>query len=258
MSAIENVSREAGVGVPPRENVVRSIVGTDEVRDNSDSDGRTLISKFSVFDTWTEINSRYEGHFLERIAPGAFKKTIDENRDQIKVLYDHGHDPSVGNKPLGKVVDIREEDGAAVGEVHLFDATYVNDLVPALRSGTLGSSFRFQVVREDFDMKPQRSDYNPDGLPERTVREVRLFEFGPVTFPAYSDATAGLRSDTDRWLREIVEPSTARTSDEPEPSEATTPETTPGDEPEPSEATTHSNRGRFWFADTPAHLKRSQ
>jgi len=42
--------------------------------------------------------------------------------------------------------------------------------------------------------KPERSDYNPDALPERTIHEVELFEFGPVTFPAYAGATAGVRS----------------------------------------------------------------
>jgi hypothetical protein len=31
-------------------------------------------------------------------------------------------------------------------------------------------------------------------LPERTIKELRLFEFGPVTFPAYQSATAGVRS----------------------------------------------------------------
>ena len=33
-------------------------------------------------------------------------------------------------------------------------------------------------------------------LPVRTLQEVRLHEFGPVTFPAYAAATAGIRSVT--------------------------------------------------------------
>jgi phage head maturation protease len=33
--------------------------------------------------------------------------------------------------------------------------------------------------------------------PERTVREVSMAEFGPVTYPAYAGATVGMRSLTD-------------------------------------------------------------
>ena len=34
-------------------------------------------------------------------------------------------------------------------------------------------------------------------LPERTIREARLFEFGPVVYPANPGATAGIRGLTD-------------------------------------------------------------
>ena len=50
------------------------------------------------------------------------------------------------------------------------------------------------MVADDFNPKAARSAYNPQGLPERTVREVHMQEFGPVTFPAYAGATAGMRS----------------------------------------------------------------
>ena len=38
----------------------------------------------------------------------------------------------------------------------------------------------------------ERSAHNPKGLPERTILEARVYEFGPVNFPAYSDATSQL------------------------------------------------------------------
>jgi phage head maturation protease len=55
-------------------------------------------------------------------------------------------------------------------------------------------------VRENIDKTTQASSYNPTGLPERTITEAKVMEFGPVTFPAYEGATAGVRSLTDWYL----------------------------------------------------------
>lgn len=196
----------------PRENLFRAAHPAIEVRaDSGDGDGMpTLVGHFAVFNRWTEINSWFEGNFLERLAPGAFRKTFRENRDRIKVLFQHGADPQIGDKPLGTIDELREDDTGGYYEVPLFDTSYNRDLVPGLEAGAYGASFRFQVMREELDEEPGESDDNPKGLPERTIKEVRLYEFGPVTFPAYAEATAGLRSLTDRFLFAEIERDPAR------------------------------------------------
>lgn len=156
--------------------------------------GPRMVGHFSVFNEWTEINSFFEGHFLERIAPGAYKKTFRENRDEIKPLFQHGMDPQIGDKPLGPIAELREDETGAYYEVDLLDAPYVrDDLLPGLKAGLYGASFRFAMIREEFNQKPDPADHNPQGLPERTLKELRVFEFGPVTFPAYPSATASVR-----------------------------------------------------------------
>lgn len=190
----------------PTANLLRARPGAVELREDDDSESEqgTLHGHFAVFDQWTEIDSVFEGRFMERISPGAFEQTFEERSP--RVLFDHGHDPSIGNKPIGTPDVLEEDEVGARYEVGLFDAGYVNDLRPAIRSGQLGASFRFSVTGEDWDKHPDESDINPEGIPERTITGVDLFEFGPVTFPAYDGATAGLRSRTDEWHSWLTEP----------------------------------------------------
>lgn len=163
----------------------------------------TMEVRFSTFDRWYEIDSRWEGQFLERTKHGAFTKTIKERLTQIRCLYDHGYDFQIGNKVLGPIESLSEEQDSPVGVVPLFDTSYNRDLVPGLEAGVYGSSFRFRVIKEEWNDEPGRSDHNPDGIPERTITEVRLYEFGPVTWPANPDSTAGLRSLTDSYYERL-------------------------------------------------------
>lgn len=188
-----------GVVTVYRDRALASLDHEWELRDEKANDGYlgTLAGHFAVFDRWTEIDSPLEGHFLERVAKGSFSKTFAENRKNMRVLLNHGKDPSVGMKPLGPIRTLEEDSTGAYYEVALLDTSYNRDLVPGLRDGQFGASFRFQIRAEDFNQWPERSDHNPDGIPESTIREAKVREFGPVTFGQYEGATAGLRSLND-------------------------------------------------------------
>jgi HK97 family phage major capsid protein/HK97 family phage prohead protease len=166
----------------------------------------TMTGHFSTFNDWYEVNSVFEGRFLERVAPGAFKKTIRESRGQMKVLYDHGQDPQIGNKILGPITELREDEVGPYFEVPLFDTSYNRDLAPGLDAGVYGTSFRFHVEKDIWDHSPERSESNPEGLPERTITEIRNHEFGPVTFPANPKADIGIRSTTDAFYKRSRDP----------------------------------------------------
>jgi HK97 family phage prohead protease len=191
----------------PVDNLVRARhdIGTIELRAEAEGGtGRTLFGHFAVFNRWAEINSAYEGRFLERIMPGAFARAFRTYADKIRVLYDHGHDPSIGNKPLAVPSALREDRTGAYYEAELFEASYVDDLMPALRAGQLGASFRFKVVGEEWVEPQKTSKTNPGKLPERSITDVDLYEFGPVTFPAYDAATAGVRSGSDHFIEQLL------------------------------------------------------
>lgn len=191
----------------PTDNLVRARydIGAAELRADDGDTGRTLHGHFAVFDRWTTIDSYWEGRFLERVGDKAFNRTFKERRDKIRVLYDHGGDPSIGNKPLGAPDVLRADKGVgAYYESELFDTAYVNELLPALRAKQLGASFRFRVVADQWVEPKKASDHNPQMLPERTITDVDLYEFGPVTFPAYEEATAGVRSGSDAFFDRLL------------------------------------------------------
>lgn len=182
--------------------LVRALPAALELR--ADGDSPTMFGHFAVFNRWTLIDSFFEGTFLERIAPGAFKKTFSENRDSIKVLAEHGYDPTIGKRALGTINILREDEEGGYYEVSLVDAQDVRELIlPRLRQNLYGASFRFSVIREEIDEEPGTSTENPKGMPERTIKECRLFEFGPVTFPAYADASASARSSMYSMTDEV-------------------------------------------------------
>lgn len=180
---------------------VRSMMPGPGLSDMADSKPATLYGKLAVFDEWAEIKSRQEGHFLERIARGAFTKTLRDNR-KVPVLFQHGEDPQIGGKPLGKISRLEETDKGVEYEVELFDTDYVRSILPALKAGEFGSSFTFNPVKDKtgYVSFPQRSSYNPERIPEVTHHEVKMREFGPGIMPYYSGANAGVRSATDEFL----------------------------------------------------------
>ena len=177
----------------PRDDLIRMIelpAAQMEFRAADGDETLGILSGYAaVFNEDTVIDS-WEGRFIERIAPGAFAKTLHERSDRVKVLFNHGFDPTVGDKPLGKPRTMREDRQGLYVEVPLDATSYNRDIVASLRSGALdGQSFRFSVTREEW-AEPE----DADALPTRTLSEVKLYEFGPVTFPAYEATTAGVRA----------------------------------------------------------------
>jgi HK97 family phage prohead protease len=192
-------SSRSDMDTPPRDDLVRT-TSTFELRRSEGSDMPILSGTAAVFGEWTEIRSNYEGHFFERFMPGAFTKTIRENKSKIRCLFHHGQDPSIGFKPLGPITKLAEEDGGLRYDVQLLDTDYNRSLIPGLEAGLYGSSFRFGINRKEDVRSPKRSAWNPKGILERTIRESYLRELGPTPLPAYAGTSAGVRSLSDEFV----------------------------------------------------------
>lgn len=154
------------------------------VRADNTGDGLTLTGYAAVFNTPTRIDS-WEGKFDEQLVKGAFRKTLQERTPVLQ--FDHGHHPLVGSIPIGSINTLREDRNGLYVEARLHDNWVVQPVRDAIDSGSItGMSFRFQVVKEIWD--------ESNDIPMRTLKEVRLFELGPVVFPAYEATSVGVRS----------------------------------------------------------------
>ena len=166
----------------PTNNVVRSAPFT--LRAASDGDGHTLEGYAAVFGSTTRIDS-WEGRFDETIERGAFTKTIDERTPVLQ--FDHGQDTRTGTVPIGAIHELREDNHGLFVRARLHDNPVVEPIRQAMESGALdGMSFRFRVLRDEWN--------EDDDVPVRAIREVDLFELGPVVFPAYEATSVGVRS----------------------------------------------------------------
>jgi HK97 family phage prohead protease len=183
---------------------VRALSTAPELRSEAKGDSLGLLSgHFSAFNNWYHVDSVREGNFLERTAPGAFAKTIAEDRGGMRVLFNHGFDTMAGDKVLGMLQELREDKIGGYYEVPLFDTSYNRDLLPGLKAGAYGASFRMKVEENSWNDRPDASDYNPQGLPERTITRAKVMELGPVTFPANPAASATVRSTTDEFYDQL-------------------------------------------------------
>lgn len=153
---------------------------------DDDSDGLTLEGYGTTFDDFYDVED-WLGVYRERVAKGAFAKTIKERRGLIKVQYDHGHHPVLGSIPIGSLRDIREDEHGLFVSVRLHDNWMTEPVRDAVKSQAVsGMSIRFQTTKDEWDYS---------GDPEqRTIREVKLYEVGPVAFPANEATSVALRS----------------------------------------------------------------
>ena len=148
-------------------------------------EGRQLVGLAAPFHSPTAI-----ADFREQIAPGAFARTLAENRD-ILALVDHDPGKVLGRTSTGSL-DLRETERGLEYRLNLPDTTAGNDLRALAARGDLGGvSFGFRVVRDSWQ----------DDL--RTLQEVELHEVSIVqAWPAYPTTTVSLRSrlpgDRDR------------------------------------------------------------
>ena len=153
-----------------------------ELREDGDKPPR-LVGYASVFNQEAEIF----GLWREMVAPGAFKKTIAEN--DIRALWNHNTDLVLGRNKA-KTLQLSEDKHGLNAEITPPDTQAGRDAVTSINRGDVSQmSIAFQTIKQEWQEPENKKD-----LPLRILKEIKLFEVSPVTFPAFESTNIQTRS----------------------------------------------------------------
>lgn len=143
-----------------------------EIRETAD--GMSFTGYAAVFNSDSEPLP-----FIERIAPGAFKRSL-QSRNEVKLLWNHDAGEPLASVRGGTLRLTEDEIGLRV-EATLVKTSRGFDVAELIRSKVIDSmSFGFSVIKDSWSSNGE----------VRTLEAVRLFEVSVVSWPAYT-ATAG-------------------------------------------------------------------
>jgi HK97 family phage prohead protease len=157
-----------------------------EIRTNSvdfevraEGDGMSFTGYASVFNSPSEDL----GGFIEYVAPGAFKRSL-QSRNEVKLLWNHDSGEPLASLRGGTMQLVEDNRGLKV-TAKLPNTTRGRDVAELLRTNVINTmSFGFNVIKDS---------WSSDGK-TRTLESVRLFEVSVVSFAAYPSTTAQVRS----------------------------------------------------------------
>ncbi|WP_010584441.1 HK97 family phage prohead protease, partial [Schlesneria paludicola] len=134
---------------------------------------------------------------FERIQPGAFDSAISRG-DDVRCLFNHNPDLILGRTTSGTCT-IRVDAKGLWFEADLPNSPAGLTVAEAInRKDVTGCSFSFDVIAATW----QEDVVDGESIWYRIITDVRLYDVGPVTFPAYGATDcdmASARSSLDRF-----------------------------------------------------------
>lgn len=144
--------------------------------DGAEVEGRTIIGYASTFGNRDLVG--------DVVVAGAFKKTLSERKP--KVFYNHMY-------PIGSPVEIHEDSKGLYTESKMSRTPRADEILELVKDGVINEmSIAYEVL--------QYEDDSEKGV--RYLKELKLFEYGPVDFPANENAVIeGVKTLADRLRR---------------------------------------------------------
>jgi len=125
------------------------------------------------------------GGFTERIAPGAFAKSL--LTADVRCLFNHDANIVLG-RTLSKTLRLIEDEFGLMYECDMPDTQMARDMVmaPIERGDVSECSFGFYTIHDSWE--------TIEGRQVRTLHECELLDVSPVTYPAYKSTDVSARS----------------------------------------------------------------
>lgn len=161
---------------------------TDLRVDGGENRPDTIVGYGAVFYAGTpETEYWLWDDMVERILPGAFDRALRE--DDVRGLFNHDPNIVLGRTSAG-TMRLSVDGKGLLYRIEAPPTGVGADVVQSIKRGDVqGSSFSVDVLAQTW------RKIEEDGKPTiyvREVVEVRLYDAGPVTFPAYTGTSAGV------------------------------------------------------------------
>jgi HK97 family phage prohead protease len=157
-----------------------------QIRADDDGDGMTFHGYAAVF--YTDSDGPVPGFGVERIAPGAFTRSLKAKRD-IKMFLNHNSDLVLASRDAG-TLELVEDERGLLATARFIDTTVGTDTAKNVKAGN--------VSKMSFGFTPQRAKKRDDGVDGTLHTDVQLWEVSPVTsWPAYRETSAFVRELAD-------------------------------------------------------------
>ena len=152
------------------------------------------------FDVKMDESGKSEGTFsgfastshLDRggdiVLKGAFKRTLKERGDSVRILWQHD-----SKKPIGRPTLLEERDGGLYIEGKISDTELGREAMTLLKDGVIDSMSIGYSVND--------SEYNGQGV--RVIKDLDLYEVSLVTFPMNEKAKVTGVKDDNLNVRDI-------------------------------------------------------
>lgn len=148
---------------------------------NVSFDVKDINEETNVFEGYASVFNNKDSHD-DVIEKGAFTKTIQERGHKVKVLWQHDM-----WTPIGKAVEMKEDEYGLFVKAKISDTDEGRRAMTLIKDGVIDElSIGYSVVKDEID--------RDTGV--RKLKELRLFEFSPVTFASNDRAViTGAKED---------------------------------------------------------------
>lgn len=141
------------------------------------------------------------GGFIERIAPGAFTRSLQSTPD-VKALFNHDANMILGRTKSGTLALSTDERGLKWRAVLDPNNSDHRNIHASIKRGDISDcSFAFTVEPGGDDW--QEADGADDVYANRTLKDVNLLDVSAVTYPAYGGTSVDARCFDSAALMEV-------------------------------------------------------